>query len=403
MREMINNREYRREVLKGIITELHNGKTVDEVKQKFEDTFSGVSAAEIGEVERALIMDGMPVSEIQRLCDVHAAVFKGSIEEIHRIQDPTEVHGHPVDTFKKENRALERLLNNSIKPHIDTLNENREEAVKLLKKDLEHLASLDIHYKRKENIFFPYLEHYGITAPPKVMWGVDDEIRDLIKKAASSLDDTPVAAVGIITEAVDRITEMIFKEENILLPMMIEQLTEDEWVKIKSDSEKEGYCLIDRPPAWKPEGLKEATYERKEAAKEPGAIILPSGVFHLHEMVAMLNTFPFDITFVDKDDTVKYFSEGKERIFARTRSIIGRKVANCHPPASVHIVEKIVEDFKAGVKDHEDFWIKMGPKYVYIRYFAVRNGNGEYLGTVEVSQNIAPIKAIEGEKRLMSE
>jgi len=121
------------------------------------------------------------------------------------------------------------------------------------------------------------------------------------------------------------------------------------------------------------------------------------------EINAILNTLPLDITFIDKDDAVKYFSQGKERIFARPKTIIGRLVQNCHPPASAHIVEKIVEDFREGRKDHEDFWIKMGPKFVYIRYYAVRNEKGEFLGTLEVTQDIKPIKDIIGEKRLTSE
>jgi hypothetical protein len=118
------------------------------------------------------------------------------------------------------------------------------------------------------------------------------------------------------------------------------------------------------------------------------------------EINAMLNVLPVDITFVDKNGKVKYFSQGKERIFARPKTIIGREVKNCHPPASVHIVEKIVEDLRSGKKDHEDFWINLGDKYVLIKYFAVRDEKGEFLGVVEVSQDIKPIQEIKGEKRL---
>lgn len=131
-------------------------------------------------------------------------------------------------------------------------------------------------------------------------------------------------------------------------------------------------------------------------------IQLPSGIFKLEELICMLNTLPFDITFVNKDDEVKYFSEGKERAFPRTRAIIGRNVSNCHPPASVHVVEKLVEDFKAGVKDQEDFWIRAGDKYILIRYYAVRNERNEYLGVLEVTQDIKPIQEVTGEKRLLS-
>ena len=140
-----------------------------------------------------------------------------------------------------------------------------------------------------------------------------------------------------------------------------------------------------------------------ESKEIPGFIKLPSGIFVIEEFTCMLNTLPFDITFVNKDDVVKYFSEGKERAFPRTKAIIGRNVSNCHPPASVHIVENIVEDFKAGKKDQEDFWIHAGEKFILIRYYAVRNEKGEYLGVLEVTQDIKPIQEITGEKRLLSE
>lgn len=404
MSNLINNREHRQQVLKELISELHGGKTVDEVKAKFEETFEGVSAMEISEVEQALIRDGMPVSEVQRLCDVHAAVFKGSIEEIHRPQDPSSEPGHPVHTFKQENRAIERIIDILIRPNLAAYGEGTDDkAAAKLRQGFELLWQVDLHYKRKENLLFPYLEKYSITAPPKVMWGVDDEIRALIKQTRAAL------AAGdregfrkLAEETLSRVAEMIFKEEHIFLPMTLEKLTQDEWKNIYEQSPEIGFCLISEEPEWNPAAAY-AQVAAPEHAAARGDIVLPSGVLNLMEIVRMLDTLPFDITFVDRDDTVKYFSQGTERIFARTKAIIGRKVANCHPPASVHIVEKILDDFKSGRKDHEDFWIKIGPRFVYIRYFAVRGEDGQYLGTLEVTQDIAPVQALAGEKRLMSD
>ncbi|HBT64753.1 MAG TPA: PAS domain S-box protein, partial [Ruminococcaceae bacterium] len=193
---------------------------------------------------------------------------------------------------------------------------------------------------------------------------------------------------------------MIFKEENIMLPMLLDTLTQDEWKKIADESRELGY-IIEDVPVWNPTPDEAGAVESEK--KESGVITMPTGVLRFDEVIRMLNTMPFDITFVDKDDIVKYFSEGSERIFPRTKAVIGRNVANCHPPASVHVVEKIVEDFKSGTKDHEDFWINMGDKFVLIRYFAVRSESGEYLGVLEVTQNIKPIQEIKGEKRLASE
>ncbi len=395
MSESINNREYRKDIIKQIIKELHDGKTVDEVKQKFEDAFAGVSASEITDAEQALINEGLPISEVQRLCDVHSAVFKGSIEEIHRETDPAKIPGHPVNVMMLENRELEKIIEEKLKPYL----EKNKESLEAVLKGLDELSVIDIHYSKKENLLFPYMEKYGITAPPKVMWGVDDEIREELKMLKSDLsygvfnDDHKKS----VEELLNRINEMIFKEESIMIPMLLDKMTQDEWKRVADDSGEIG-GIIDFVPVWKPD--KEAKEEYKEDIKEPGAIILPTGVFNIEELTNMLNTLPIDITFVGSDDTVKYFSQSSERIFARTKTIIGRNVSNCHPPASVHIVEGIVEDFKSGKKDREDFWIKMGDKYVYIRYFAVRDEKGKYLGVVEVTQNIKPIQEITGEKRL---
>ena len=156
-------------------------------------------------------------------------------------------------------------------------------------------------------------------------------------------------------------------------------------------------------PTWKPRQTKEEEKQPVKPGQENGIVTLPSGHFTIEELTAMFNTLPFDLTFVGKEDEVKFFSEGKERIFPRTRTIIGRNVSNCHPPTSVHIVEKIVEDFKAGKKENEDFWIQKGDLFILIRYFAVRNEQGEYLGVLEVTQNVKPIRDLQGEKRLVSE
>ena len=433
MSEYINNREYRQKVLKELIMELHDGKTVDEVKERFEKLIEGVSASEISMMENQLIMEGLPVTEVQRLCDVHAAVFKGSIEEIHMPEDPALIPGHPVNTFKMENRALERLMKKTIKPLLSELEDNDNPGLREnLLVEFTKLYELDKHYLRKENLLFPYLEKYEITGPPKVMWGVDDEIRDDIKNVLSAIKNSDNDSRELSSKAeaaIDRVNEMIFKEENILLPMALETLSEDEWLKIADESHELGYCLYEPKKVWKPvrvnvdektkiEAIKDADEEKNssvtkgesqdggyssDSAQKSGYISFETGAMTQKELEAMLDTMPVDITFVDKDGLVKYFSQGTERIFPRTKAVIGRSVSNCHPPASVHVVEQIVEDLMSGKKDHEDFWIKMGDKYTLIRYFAVRDKDGSYIGTLEFTQNIAPIKALEGEKRLISE
>jgi DUF438 domain-containing protein len=297
-------------------------------------------------------------------------------------------------------------MEDSIQPRLQEYRENsNNERLQALQKAFEPMMQLHLHYLKKENLIFPYMEQHGITAPPKVMWGVDDDIRTLVKEALRLMSEAENDAQSIISMAelaMTKTNEMIFKEENILLPMVIETLTQEEWEKIAKESGDLGYCLISAPQIF----TSDVSDEKDQSIQEdvPSAmVVMPTGRFMPEELSAMLNALPVDITFVDKDDTVKYFSEGSERIFPRTKAIIGRKVINCHPPASMHIVENILADFKAGKKDHEDFWLSIAGKFILIRYYAVRSPQGVYLGTLEVTQDIGPVRQITGEKRLVSD
>lgn len=436
MSEFINNRAHRQAQLKALIKRLHDGETVDEVKADFDALTLGVSPTEIAEMEQALVNEGMPVSEIQRLCDVHAAVFKGSIEEIHR-EDGLGIEGfdegHPIHTFKKENRMIEALIENEIMVHLSRYTElPNQERKQMLLDSLKKLLTIDKHYKRKENLIFPFMEKYDITAPPQVMWGVDDEIREKIKMLIELMSNEEVN-IPLINEKIrltmENVTEMIFKEEEIMFPMILDKFSISEWVEIEKASAEIGYTLLTDVKGWKPliESIEPMVNEKRpdnvEGDSPRGTTIdlnadviinriqkdshtyipFDAGGLTALEANAILNTIPVDMTFVGADDKVKYFTQGKERIFDRPLTIIGREVKNCHPPKSVHIVEQIVEELKSGRKDHEDFWIRLGDQFVYIRYFAVRSKDGTFLGTLEVSQNINPITELEGEKRLMSE
>lgn len=400
MSQEINNRERRKQAIKDMLRQLHEGKSVEEVQGIFRDAFDGVSASEISAAEQALISEGLPVAEVQRLCDVHSAVFKGSIEEIHAPSDVTKIPGHPAHTLKAENAAITAHMNERVRPLLSHV-QARKLAPQTLLPEIGGLLAIDLHYSRKENLFFPYLEQHGITAPPKVMWGVDDEIRALLKDSAKLAAQGSDQTAAKLTEGLTRVEEMIFKEENILIPMLIDTLSAEEWSSVAQESGEIGYCMIATPPVWRAKG---APVEQAAAPTAPasGSVQLPTGFLSVPELTRLLDTLPIDITFVGADDTVRYFSQGSERVFPRTKAIIGRNVKNCHPPASVHIVEGIINDFKSGKKDHEDFWIKLGDKFVYIRYFAVRDEAGTYLGVLEVTQDIKPIQAIEGEKRLVS-
>ncbi|MCM3339280.1 DUF438 domain-containing protein [Paenibacillus sp. MER TA 81-3] len=416
MSEMINNREqdsaasnhHRQQLLKEIIKELHDGKSVEEVKARFEKAVGDVTVAEISAMEHALMTEeGIPVKEVQRLCSVHTAIFKGSIQEIHRSAQPEEHPGHPVHTFKLENLELEQLVQFKLSLHTERFAQDGSERNRLrLLEDLNLLMDVDKHYSRKENLLFPYLEKYGINGPTQVMWGVDDRIRAALKTVKQAISDYPQdgsmdrgTIAAQLQDVIHEVSEMIFKEENILFPMALQTLTEDEWLRIAAESGDIGYCLAEPAGVWKPERAPAAA---EDTAISKGFIRLDTGVLSLAQLELLLNHLPVDITFIDEHDVVRYYSHGKERIFTRTKSVIGRTVQNCHPPQSVHVVNQLLVDFKSGAKDVEDFWIRLKDKYVLIRYFAVRDADGRYMGTLEFTQNIAPIQAIEGEKRIYS-
>ncbi|MCP4566705.1 MAG: DUF438 domain-containing protein [FCB group bacterium] len=407
MSEIIDNSRMRKDALKHMILQLHEGEAPEAVKKQLTRLMGQVPYGFVVEVEQELISEGLPAEEVQKLCDIHSAALKGIIDLEGQ---PTTPPGHPVDTFKNENRALEKEIAalHEIFPEIEKLPDSHHaaETAFRLSERFNALMEVDKHYRRKENLLFPFLEKYGITGPPTVMWGKHDETRDLLKAAIEALrecsDETAESLKPIVTlvlePAVASVAEMIFKEEQILFPMCMDTLTETEWFDIYSQSREIGYCLFAPETDWEPGALDDAA----KAKKPDTRVQFPSGSMSLDEMTAVLNTLPFDLTFVDKNDEVRYFTQGKERIFDRNVAILGRKVQMCHPPSSVHVVEKIVEDFKSGKHDQAPFWITLGGKFIHIEYFAVRDSEGEYMGTLEVSQNLTGLRKLEGEQRLLS-
>ncbi|MFW5894343.1 MAG: DUF438 domain-containing protein [Bacillota bacterium] len=403
MSEFINNvSKERKAALKKLIKRLHAGEDFETVRADFEKDFSEVSTEEISAMEGELIEEGMQVEEIQRLCDVHANVFGGSISDIHSLDSKAE-EGHPLKVLKDENDRIERLIQEEIEPYLE---KEGDQPVLMLRIAIDRLHEINKHYARKEQLFFPYLEKKGITAPPKVMWGVDDEIRAELKALKKRLDtpDTKVADVkDDVQSLMHNVREMVFKENNILIPLLSDNLNLYNFITIAENSDEVGYFLEAPKKRFENPGEEASEEDSETNVLKDGEVAVGPGSLSIETLNAMLNTLPLDLTFVDMDGYVKYFTTGEDRIFDRPATIIGRHVNQCHPPASVHVVEQIVNAFKSGKKDHEDFWIQIKDKFVHIRYFAVRNKDGKYLGTLEMTQDIAPLRALEGEKRLISD
>jgi uncharacterized protein len=399
MSEYINNGERRKEALKEIILDLHAGKDVEEVKRRFHELIQGVSAVEIARMEQELIDEGLPAEEVRELCDVHVAVFQEGLEGE---TTPEMTPGHPVHTFKYENFALGeviKLLREAVAalPDADALRRAQQFA--------EQLATVDKVYTRKENLLFPMLEKHGVTGPTSVMWGTHDQIRDQLKAFRQALAEEDAEKAeelwGPLAEAIE---SMFYKEEHILYPTALRMLTEAEWAAIRDQSDEIGYALIRPGDAWQPEETAEEAPSGANVAVAPGGrLALDTGALTVEQINLLLKNLPVDVTFVDENDTVRYFSDTQERIFVRMPAIIGRKVQNCHPPESVHIVNGLLDEMRQGKRDVAEFWIHMGEQYVHIRYFALRDDQGAYRGCIEVTQDVAPIQALTGERRLLDE
>lgn len=398
------DKQAKKEVLKDIIQNLHAGLTAEKAKERFEKEVGDITSTEIADLEQSLINEGVSPEEIKKFCNVHALIFQSALE---KSVSGELTASHPINLFKLENREIEKLTG-SLKSTAAGKEAFNQQKTKI-KETLLNLRDLDTHYNRKEQLLFPFLEKAGFMGPSKVMWGKDNEVRDLLKSALTGIDtvknhsELQDYASKSLSPLIEEIEGMIFKEENILFPTSLEKLAPADWVAILQESDDIGYVFIEKPAETQHlvRDLKEAL--AAEPAWQDGGVSLPSGDIKLNELMALLNTLPVDLTFVDKDDTVRYFSEGKDRIFLRTRAVIGRKVQNCHPPQSVDIVEKILASFKDGSQDSCAFWINYRGKLVYIRYFAMRDKQRNYLGTLEVTQDITDIKKLKGERRLLDE
>lgn len=407
MSEIINNSSQRKELLRHLLLRLHEGENPEVLRQRLIEVLRNIPYNEVVEVEQELInSDALTEEEILDFCDLHTAVLDGSIDLEGAKPIPA---GHPVDTFKKENSALKREVNKitELFDSVAALSDKQLPGYILqLRTIFNNLSDVDKHYKRKEYLLFPFLEKHLITGPPKVMWGKHDEIRELLKNSFEALE-SPISTAEemksivqlILAPAVEMLDGMIMKEEEILFPMSMDTLTDEEWYKVYQETSEFGYCLFDPEDEWQPSGAKVEKQEYVTA----DAIRLSSGAFNLAELEALFLHIPIDITFVDKNDKVRFFSHSPNRVFERNRSVIGRDVRMCHPPGSVHIVEQILADFKSGKENKAVFWMSnFKGRFIYIEYSAVRGKEGEYLGVVEVTQDITQMRKLEGNQRLLS-
>ena len=372
------------EELRKLILALHADEPFEQVKARFDELIEGVSPEEIAAMEQQLIQEGMPVAEVQRLCDLHVGVIRAGLET----NDGIDVQpGHPVHTYMEENRKFEQLADQLVQAN---------NAVSLAER-VNAISVIDIHYLRKENQLFPYLERHGVTGPTQVMWGIHDEIRATLRALKERATGGVTEAKEDVAEVARTITEMIYKEEKILFPLALEKLTNSEWGEMRRGDDQIGYAF-ETPPEWMPnldDDMDEGNQDRT------GVIPLSTGKLTKQQIDRMLTHLPVDLSFVDPEGRVQFYSDNPDRIFPRSPAVIGRNVANCHPPESVDTVLKILDAFEAGSRDSARFWIQLGGRFLLIQYFAVRSEDRKYLGCLEVSQDVTDIRNLEGEQRLL--
>ena len=472
-----SSRNQRIQVLKDILLRLHHGASPDSVEADFQAHFSDVSPIEVSLMEHELMNGdhGVGFEDVMKLCTVHAKVMAAGVQG-KEVPD-SQQEGHPVWIFKQENLALQAGLHR-IQRLLDALEAAESQGQELdpgllrgLTRQYQLLDQFQRHYRRKEELFFPIMESYGHDAPPKVMWGVDDQIRDLFGLAKEALKglvdqtgDASVAQVLTTYQAfVQEFKDMIFKEEAILIPLLLSLFSEDDWLAIAKDSPEFGYAIIQPDKEWAPsrvkfgeqgesgelaeagrgaeaqnEGPAEASADAPAGADQAGSTAKPvansaadstakpatnsvadstaspapnpevdlpfgGGYLSLKEANLILNHLPFEITFIDKNDLFKYFNTSiaiENKLFPRVPSAIGRHVKMCHPPRSLDMVMTLIDDLKHKRRASESMWFhRSDGRFAYVTYIGVFDDQDQYMGVLEYVHDIAPLLDLGPDKR----
>lgn len=402
--------------IKSYLQRLNKGEALESVQADFVRECKDVDPAEIMQAEQELLREGTSIGELQRLCDVHSALFHGSTTEekianaekaVAHSLDARKLHaedmkdkrlsaaaaliqisGHPLQTFTLENAALEKLIDRAEQAlENDTLEDNL----------LNELRQIAIHYAKKGDLLYPHLNvQYGISGPSAVMWTVDDEIRDELNALAKQKERKENDAWKQRLKAVlTRMEEMIYKESNILFPNCALHFSEEEWYHIYRDAKDYADCFGVKGDIWEAaethlaDTASTANTMSAEHAFADGEtrIHLPGGSLTLSQLTAMLNTIPLEISFVDIDNVNRYFNEGP-KVFKRPGMALGREVFTCHPPKIEQKVRRIIDEFRAGTLDQVPVWMDKGGRTFLVTYYAVRDKQDQYLGTLELVQDM---------------
>ncbi|NLZ71422.1 MAG: DUF438 domain-containing protein [Clostridiaceae bacterium] len=410
------------EKLKSYISRLSEGEELESVRSDFVDNFHSVEAADIALAEQEIISSGTPVSDVQKLCDLHSALFHGATREEQLIRaeqavmdslnqrkdnkqsdqmsafEFSKITGHPINVFMSENLKISEYVED-VKTAL-----KQKASLAVLKIRIANLRSVTIHYDRKGDLLYPLLNRtYGYSGPSDVMWGVDDEIRDELKELENLANQNPEdfsAFEERLNQVAIRAEEMVFKENNILFPLCLKEFSEEDWMLIYYEMPSYPTILSDGYPIWEAAenrrkdlkiigGQSAADFDQEVEANDSISeyLILGSGKMKIEQIEAVLNTIPMELTFVDDQDINLYFDEG-EKLFKRPDMAIGRDVYSCHPPKIAAMVKEIIESFRNGSKDDVQVWMEKNGEPAFVHYLAVRDSNKNYLGTLECVQHM---------------
>jgi DUF438 domain-containing protein len=412
MSEFINNNEARIKSLFRFCSQLIKGEKGKDLIEKHQDAIDHLTPNDIVQVVHQLVEADLPMEDLKIGINKALNVFYNSILRHPKANVDAN---HFLGVMMAENKELEQRLA-AIKPLVKSFNKAADE--ESLKRDLkdihervEELGEFEKHYSRKENIFFPYFENqYPEYKCLGVMWSIHDDIRRLRKEllqALSAIQPDLKLINKLIGDLFFVMYTIIFREEYLLFPVAVNAVSNELWDEMNEQSLEVGFSFIETPSFQKTnkKGNKKAfTFEGENLDEEQlGNTLLnfDTGLMSLKQAMMLLNHLPVDITMIDENDRVRFFSNPKDRFFTRSKAIIGRTVQNCHPPESVHVVDDLLKAFKSGEKDSEPFWIQMQGRFILIQYFALRDEEGQYKGCIEVSQDLTDLKKLEGEKRLM--
>lgn len=351
----------RKKLIKSYLSRLSSGEELDSVRKDFKENFEGVSSAEIMDAEEELLASGMDKNEVRKLCDVHSALFHGETQE--EINPSAYDEGSFLDYFAKENEKIKEILKEA-KESIKNVEEVGDDIYKVFK-----------HYRKKGDLIYPILKaKYNKPGPSDVMWAVDIDIANNFKKAMK-LNDNDLAL-----ETIKRAEEMTYKEENILYPLVFENVTEKDLMQLYRDLADYVHDLV--------------SYDKMEFTKErdyqEGFVNFSKGKLRVDQLEALLDTLEIEITYIDENDINSYYNNHNgKKVFKRPVSSLGREVYYCHPPQVEPLVRNLIKEFKAGTRDSLKLLRNIKGTDFAISYYAVRDKAGKYLGVLETVQDLS--------------